>query len=442
MRFVGFFTKSFFAALLMALLAVNRLPRSAIPPHLTGHTLIDLQGFLSPETVEDLLAFTRELGVIPSAAREYDSYAVTRDHIGEAVPYDKALGKCPGDFLMTDANLSRCIFPGRIDVGRHFIASGGSAEGLKERYETLLGRVQPFQRLIFNYKDYPTTTRLLDSPAFRELSLSVCPKDKQVLDTFQTNLVVQVPGQTVAAHIDAPYFMRANRFGFPQWYLAVMVFSGLFKEDFVDQVQVVGYYHKWTDVERREGKFFFWNSPNPKDPPEVSLPLSGNANAVDGSKVVHAASVYFPDRAPPKMPRTNVNELRYRKEEDQHHWDVVSNGQTVASYPEDDIRFSVVYRGRCFASEAQRLHYHSEANKKAQFTLEETNSVFVKDLIKRGVLASEAAFAAMSPYDFGLLLLDTYIKYPTSHSAFVPFNYCAIDRVVPFLAPVVKALCK
>lgn len=344
---------------------------------------------------------------------------------------------------MTDANMTRCIFPGRIDIGKHFILSGGSAEGLKERYETLLGRVQPFQRLIFNYKDYETTTKLLDSPKFRELSLSVCPEGKKVLDTFQTNLVVQVPGQTVAAHIDAPYFMRANRFSFPQWYLATMVFSGLFRDDFIDQVQVVGYYHKWSDIENRQGKFYFWNSLG--GPAQESLPISGNANAVDGSKMVHAAGVYYPQRRPPALNRTSVNELRYNarvfKEKGEHQWDVVSDNNTVASYPEDDIRFSVVYRGRCFRSESEKNYYHSVENKAKQFSLEETNAVFVNDLIARKILASREAYEAMTPYEFGLLLLDTYVKYPFSDSARIPFNYCAIDRKVPWLTPLTKMVC-
>ena len=49
----------------------------------------------------------------------------------------------------------------------------------------------------------------------------------------------QVPGQTVAMHLDAPYFWGASRVSVPQWLLVSMVFSGLFRDKFVDQVQVV-----------------------------------------------------------------------------------------------------------------------------------------------------------------------------------------------------------
>lgn len=36
-------------------------------------------------------------------------------------------------------------------------------------------------------------------------------------DPFQFNFILSVPGQTVALHLDAPYFLGATRFQVPQW---------------------------------------------------------------------------------------------------------------------------------------------------------------------------------------------------------------------------------
>lgn len=36
-------------------------------------------------------------------------------------------------------------------------------------------------------------------------------------DPFQFNFILSVPGQTVALHLDAPYFFGATRFQVPQW---------------------------------------------------------------------------------------------------------------------------------------------------------------------------------------------------------------------------------
>jgi len=71
-----------------------------------------------------------------------------------------------------------------------------------------------------------------------------------------------VPGQTVATHIDAVYFWGATRFQFPQWLLAAMVFSDMWQEQFVDQVQVVAYYHQWSpDNVKGAGEFLYWDQP-------------------------------------------------------------------------------------------------------------------------------------------------------------------------------------
>lgn len=77
--------------------------------------------------------------------------------------------------------------------------------------------------------------------AFIAKAKQVCPAEKQHMVPFQFNIVLALPGQTVAQHLDAPYYFGANRFRFPQWLLVAMTFSGLFQEEFVDQVSVASY---------------------------------------------------------------------------------------------------------------------------------------------------------------------------------------------------------
>lgn len=72
-----------------------------------------------------------------------------------------------------------CILPGRIDVGRHYLKTGG-VEGLKQPYNSLISRVQSFGRYMFNVTDYPVIEKLFASEAFQNASKSVCPSDKQV----------------------------------------------------------------------------------------------------------------------------------------------------------------------------------------------------------------------------------------------------------------------
>ena len=149
--------------------------------------------------------------------------------------------------------------------------------------------------------------------------------------------------------------------------LAVMVFSGLFEEEFIDQVQVVGYFHQWEATPERAGRFVLWQ--NSSELPIGTDPHPGSGSAVDGSKTVHASSVYHPEaafeqaaagellgRGLPAIDKSKGAELRYTGEGDR--WELVQRAARAAEeevrarYHTDDLRFSIVYRARCFASAA------------------------------------------------------------------------------------------
>lgn len=402
--------------------------RFNIPPHLLGHPIVDRPDFLSEKTVDDLLQWSRNLGSIPSVTRDTDSYKVKRTHMGEAAPFNNVTKKCPTPYLIPGENKQECVFPGRIDVGRHYILAGG-IEGLKESADILTSRVQPFIKYIFNYSEHPVAKALFESEEFSKLAKAVCPADKQgILDAFQFNLVLQVPGQTVATHIDAPVFYHANRFEFPQWLLVSMVFSGLFVDDFVHQVQVVTYFHKWKTTEG--GEFWFWDDAT--GVPKKSYPASRSANSVDGSKIAHAATVYKPSQRPPILNQNANNELKYNG--NTKKWEVLSDKKVQAVYNESDLRFAAVYRARCFADEKD-LEAFKEAQQN-QYSLEFVLDTFRADLRKRGVYRD-----GMNAYDLGMLIMDTYVKYPYSPSAMIMFNYCALDRLLPWTAPLLRWIC-
>ena len=426
-----------FVVVIVAIIASVSLlaPRQRIPDHMINHTLIEAPNFFTEKEVDDLLQFTRDMKEILPLGREYDEYTTLTDNVGEAVPYVKGQ-PCPR-YLIPNGNKTMCVFAGRIDVARHFIITGG-ASAMKERYETLVSRIFAFVRHIpvteEGMPDLPK--RLLTAAKFQELVTGVCPKDKQLVEPIQMTMLAQLPGQTVATHIDAPYFQRVSRYHYPVWLLSVMMWSGLFQKDFIDQVQIVAYYHKWTDTNRR-GRFKFWN--NRDSVPAESSPISGSANAVDGSKVVHAADVYMPDSLPPRMPDTSTNILRYRKgAKGEHLWDLVSDEQFIKTFQEDEIRFAMGCRALCFATKKDIEKYHED--QKNPMPLEQIMETFRKDLVKKGLMV-EGHEVKMRPYDFAVLLLDTYVKYPMSPTALIPYNWCVLDRVFKWLTPVVELLC-
>ena len=105
-------------SLLVAVVAIVAFlafsPRSALPPHMLGHPVIDRPNFFTEKMANDLLEFTRSVKTIPSSTRDSDFTKPSREDIGEAMPMP-----CTNPFLLPNRNRTQCVFPGRIDVGRH-----------------------------------------------------------------------------------------------------------------------------------------------------------------------------------------------------------------------------------------------------------------------------------------------------------------------------------
>ena len=301
------------AALVQFLVSFDRSGR--IPTKMLGNSVAVVPEIISKSSAEALRALVKTMGRegYPTNINDLDSYTTTHEHVGEARPIG-ADGRCDHPFLVPSKDGTLCLLAGRIDIGRHFIMSGG-VDGLREPYETLISRTLSFGKYMFNLTQYPEAAALFKSPQFVAAARKVCPAAKQHLDPFQFNFIIQVPGQTVPLHIDGAYFWGATRFQMPQWLLAAMVFSGLFEDAFVDQVQVVAYLHEW-DVESRAsaGEFVHWATAAPQR--VVPNPRAGTA--VDGSKTVHAAVRYAGrkggDATPPPLDKSVRALLRFEGE--------------------------------------------------------------------------------------------------------------------------------
>eukprot|EP00658_Telonema_sp_P-2_P028714 TRINITY_DN21955_c0_g1_i6.p1 TRINITY_DN21955_c0_g1~~TRINITY_DN21955_c0_g1_i6.p1 ORF type:complete len:334 (-),score=84.92 TRINITY_DN21955_c0_g1_i6:109-1110(-) len=281
---------------LIAVLMAALRKAHPIPPHMQNHPMIYDPQLLSPAETSSLRQLLREMATFPTNGNDLKFYSTRHEHIGEAVPFQDP---CPHHFFVPSVDRTQCLLPGRIDIARHYIATGGPVS-LREPFATLAGRVQSFGRYHFEFGEYPIVSKLFSSGKFQAAAAAVCPPDKQHLDPFQFNFILQLPGQTVPAHIDGAYFWGATRFQFPQWLLAAMVFSGLWQHRFVDQVQVVAYFHNSTDVPPGErGDFLFYRQADGEA--ERKVPIPGAGSAIDGSKTVHAADVYRMSAVPPNI---------------------------------------------------------------------------------------------------------------------------------------------
>lgn len=422
------------AAVVVAVLAVGMLgvfeltPRVALPDLVLNHTVHFFPDLLTQKQGDALRTLIKDMGKFPTNIQDVRFYTTKHEHIGEAEPIGDD-GKCEHPFLTPDNAKENCVLPGRVDIGKHFVMTGG-VNGLKESYDTMLARIQSFGRYMFNPSDYPAVADLFDSEKFQRAAKSVCPAHSQVLDPFQFNFIIQVPGQTVALHLDAPYFWGASRFHYPQWLLACMVLSGKFDDKFIDQVQVVAYLHEWEDA-ARQGNFVYWTD-NTRDP-SVVPPTPHAGSVVDGSKTVHAALVYRPDDKPPIMDKSENNALILDR--DSAKWVLSVLGEDgelkrqLRNYTFDDLRISIVYRARCFASEEERQRYHD--TKDEHIPLDEILETLAQDLVERGKVTSVQQALTMPRYDLASLILKTYIAYPLPPRAMIPYNYCALTRLFP-----------
>jgi len=423
---------------------VSSLPREFLlrvnlPSQLLNHPVVFTPDLVSKKEGDALLRLLKsdKMKRFPTNAGDLKFYETKHEHIGEAQAINAA-GRCDHPFLIPNKDRSLCILPGRIDIAKHWMMYGGVA-GFKEQLDRMASRLQSFGRYIFNPEDYPEMQAVFKSKKFLDLSRSVCPASKQYLDPFQFNFIIQVPSQTVALHVDGVYFRRATRFQFPQYLLAAMKFSGLWEEDFVDQVQVVGYLHQWNNTEEREGSFVYWTENQAV--PRFVRPEPFAGSAVDGSKTVHAAAAYMPNAAVPKIDKSVDTELVYVGNE---KWKIAESksGRVIQNYTTDDLRITIVYRGRCFENEAEAKLFRDTMYKpdaKEALKLEDILSTLHKDLIKRGRLADGEA--RLPPLEMAMLIVDEYIKYPLPPKAWFPFNYCALGKLSSVANVLLSPIC-
>jgi hypothetical protein len=248
-------------------------------------------------------------------------------------------------------------------------------------------------------------------------------------------------GQTVASHLDAAYFWGSSRFQHPQWLSVAMVWSGLFQDKFIDQIQVVGYIHEWDTEAKKKGiniggDFVYFLTDKP-DGYGIMEPKTGSGTLVDGSKVLHAAKVYRPDVKAPHLDKDKECTLTYIQNED---WEVLCNNETIAKYQTKDLRMSVVYRARCFKNQEQSDLYQIKKNE--MIPLETILDTFKTDLMKKKGM-TRGSLDAMSRFDLGFLIMDTYSRYPLPpiDLAFIPYNYCALPLLYPWTEKFLSFIC-
>lgn len=143
----------------------------------------------------------------------------------------------------------------------------------------------------------------------------------------------------------------------------------------------------------------------------------------------------------PLLKKTEKNELHFLGD---GVWELRTPNDPPIKYNISDVRISLVWRARCFASEEEKARWHAQSQ--ATLQLDAVLDKLVADLRKRGRLTADAP--RPRPLELAEMLLSEYARYPIANveQAIIPLNYCMLPQVAPswlqpLLAPVLQLLC-
>jgi hypothetical protein len=287
----------------------------------------------------------------------------------------------------------------RHDAASNFVRTGGRF-GRKESVATLAARTNYFREeyaygataLIDGIEPY------LHHDGFRAAAQEIF--GRPIIEPAIVFANLMVPGQELAVHTDVPEFRGCNRKVMPQWLLVAMHHSGLFESHRIPIATGVAWYH---DCEG--GEFAHW--PAGADAPAVAHQVRfDTALVLDTDSVFHGVDRVAPevDELPPLKPGQY---LVPKPDTVGREWAVVDRDETVAEYQWDELRFSVSWKGYCFADAAERSAW---AEHRDDLTIGVVVDRLVSDLRDRGRLGDDEPLPG-NP-DLALLIIDEYIRFP------------------------------
>lgn len=207
---------------------------------------------------------------------------------------------------------------------------------------------------------------------------------------------VLLPGQALALHTDLPVFRGVDGEKNPAWLVVAMHHSGLFDDWRIPVATGIA----WFGGGARGGDFVFY--PDGPYGRSVAVPAAHNtAIVLDADSVFHGVDRVGGNAAElPALPA--ATELRWGGD---GAW-VLDDGRCeVARFGWEELRFSVSWRARCFADEAEERKASERAR---SLTRERVVEILCDDLRSRGRIGEEALDEAA----LARTISDEYVKLP------------------------------
>jgi hypothetical protein len=212
---------------------------------------------------------------------------------------------------------------------------------------------------------------------------------------------LMVPGQELALHTDVPEFRGVNRKLHPQWLLVAMRHSQLFEDWRMPIATGVAWFHDCDG-----GEFAFYPD-GATGPPVYHKVAYNTALLVDTDSVFHGVDRVAPGEA------TELPELKPGMQlafDGDARWSVRDGDAIVASYPWDELRFSISWKAYCFTDEAERDAWRTHTD---DLSLDATLATLVDDLRARGRIDG----GVPPSRELALMIIDEYIRFPPPTAA-------------------------
>jgi len=289
----------------------------------------------------------------------------------------------------------------RYDAAVNFVRTGGRFGRADEPPALLAARTNYF-RETYSYGD---DVFLAGIEAFRDdeglAAAAVTTHGRPVVVPAIVYANILLPGQELAVHTDVGEFRGANRKIVPQWLIVVMRHSELFESWRMPVATAISYFG-----EAKGGDLAYYPDGAAGDPATYA-PRHNTAAVLDTDTIFHGVDRVAGDDGPLRSMRPGMHLVH----EGDRSWTVRDDtGDVLASYSTDDIRYSVSWKGYCFADDDERKAWSEHSD---DLSLDYILDTLEADLRSRGRLDGERP----ADVEFAKLLIDEYVKFPSPQPA-------------------------
>ncbi len=239
----------------------------------------------------------------------------------------------------------------------------------------------------------PLCAPMLESKKFSEAAAALTGRSIVRPSMLYANVLL--PGQELAVHTDTPEYRGIDKWNMPEWFLVVMMHSGLFENWRKHVTAGVAFFGDCDG-----GEFLFY--PHGADGPCERVPVRYNtAIHLDVDGTFHGvARVGGPETAAP--PLKPGMKLRYAGNDT---WQLRHGDTVVHTYPSKELRFSVQWKANCYADEAEEKLATSHED---DLSIDGAIDQLEADLRARGRIDGKR------PDDraLAILMMDEYIHFP------------------------------